>query len=135
MKTKLKYWMLPIIPIDNHELRYSLSKSIGRSPLPTSNRYNKANCVAMPPLHRTWIQFRWPPSLKSASSFFFREDRNFVTFDPVMKNTTRAIKWAKLESVRIKPIKKPTKIIQRYYKILPEISWNVIRWEKRYFCW
>jgi len=29
---------LPSIPMDSHELRYSLSKSIGRSPLPISSR-------------------------------------------------------------------------------------------------
>lgn len=78
--------------MDNHELRYSLSKSMGLSPLPTSKRYNKANCVAIPLLHSTCIQVRWPPSLKSASIFFFCSDRNFVTFDPVTKNVTRADK-------------------------------------------
>lgn len=42
-----------ITAIDSQLERYWVEKSIGRSLLPQSNRYSKANCVAIPPLHKT----------------------------------------------------------------------------------
>uniref|UniRef100_A0A034W9Q9 Uncharacterized protein n=1 Tax=Bactrocera dorsalis TaxID=27457 RepID=A0A034W9Q9_BACDO len=83
--------------------RYSLEKSMGRSQLPQSMRYNSANCVAMPPLHNTCTQLRWPsPSLKSFSNFRFKCARNLVARDEVKKNAAKLAKNAWLAMDKMK---------------------------------
>lgn len=49
-----------ITAIPNQLDRYWVVKSIGRSLLPQSSKYKSANCIAIPPLHKTWTQFRFP---------------------------------------------------------------------------